>query len=415
MSYAEKQRTAGVVAARTARACDSCLRRRARWFCEADDAFLCHSCDASVHSANPLARRHRRARLHTASCSSPPTDDASDDHSMPPWLHGFKRKPRTPRGKPGRAVAAAKVETLVPDLEAMSAEENQSNEEEQLLHCVPTLDPLLIGFCPQHPLDDGSPCEDDVKPALQLPDFAHVSAADGLAGFRPSDLDLSEFASDMEALLGRGIDDHSFCIDGLGLADATLEDDGMEHVKVEDGDAACGFGVEIALSNDVMDLDYDGRTATMAVQVKDHKPSQEAAAKRRTILRLDYEAVIAAWSSNGCSPWTDGKRPQFHPSDAWADFLRVIRPLLRAGILSQVAGPGGGGEVQGMYQQAGHMAVVDGGREARVSRYREKRRTRLFSKKIRYEVRKLNAEKRPRMKGRFVKQAAFPAAALTFS
>lgn len=53
--------------------------------------------------------------------------------------------------------------------------------------------------------------------------------------------------------------------------------------------------------------------------------------------------------------------------------------------------------------------MVDGGREARVSRYREKRRTRLFSKKIRYEVRKLNAEKRPRMKGRFVKRASFAA------
>ncbi|KAH9309364.1 hypothetical protein KI387_037275, partial [Taxus chinensis] len=44
-----------------------------------------------------------------------------------------------------------------------------------------------------------------------------------------------------------------------------------------------------------------------------------------------------------------------------------------------------------------------GGREARVKRYREKRRSRLFSKRIRYQVRKLNAEKRPRMKGRFVK------------
>jgi hypothetical protein len=39
-------------------------------------------------------------------------------------------------------------------------------------------------------------------------------------------------------------------------------------------------------------------------------------------------------------------------------------------------------------------------------RYKEKRRTRLFSKKIRYEVRKLNAEKRPRMKGRFVKRTS---------
>lgn len=46
-----------------------------------------------------------------------------------------------------------------------------------------------------------------------------------------------------------------------------------------------------------------------------------------------------------------------------------------------------------------------------MSRYREKRRTRLFSKKIRYEVRKLNAEKRPRMKGRFVKRASLVASA----
>jgi len=74
----------------------------------------------------------------------------------------------------------------------------------------------------------------------------------------------------------------------------------------------------------------------------------------------------------------------------------------------------GGGEVQGSYGEVrlgGQVGNGDGGREARVSRYREKRRTRLFSKKIRYEVRKLNAEKRPRMKGRFVKRASFPGAA----
>lgn len=37
-------------------------------------------------------------------------------------------------------------------------------------------------------------------------------------------------------------------------------------------------------------------------------------------------------------------------------------------------------------------------REASVMRYKEKRLTRLFSKKIRYQVRKLNADKRPRLK-----------------
>ena len=37
-------------------------------------------------------------------------------------------------------------------------------------------------------------------------------------------------------------------------------------------------------------------------------------------------------------------------------------------------------------------------REASVLRYKEKRQTRLFAKKIRYQVRKLNADKRPRLK-----------------
>ncbi|KAK6128303.1 hypothetical protein DH2020_037958 [Rehmannia glutinosa] len=46
-----------------------------------------------------------------------------------------------------------------------------------------------------------------------------------------------------------------------------------------------------------------------------------------------------------------------------------------------------------------------GQREASVLRYKEKRQNRLFSKKIRYQVRKLNAEKRPRLKGRFVKRS----------
>jgi len=62
----------------------------------------------------------------------------------------------------------------------------------------------------------------------------------------------------------------------------------------------------------------------------------------------------------------------------------------------------------------GQGGMGDGGREARVSRYREKRRTRLFSKKIRYEVRKLNAEKRPRMKGRFVKRSSFTPTSTSF-
>ncbi|CAM6037397.1 unnamed protein product [Sphagnum compactum] len=106
-------------------------------------------------------------------------------------------------------------------------------------------------------------------------------------------------------------------------------------------------------------------------------------------LRLDYEDVLNAWSDRGAL-WTDAKlNPQtvpgeeFFNSDAPPD-VDSVRETGEDGSLwtNEPTGP----------------------RKARVLRYKEKRRTRLFSKKIRYHVRKLNAERRPRMKGRFVKR-----------
>jgi hypothetical protein len=55
--------------------------------------------------------------------------------------------------------------------------------------------------------------------------------------------------------------------------------------------------------------------------------------------------------------------------------------------------------------QPGLLSLEDDGvtRGDRVERFLKKRRERQFVTKVRYEVRKLNAEARPRFKGRFVK------------
>ena len=45
-------------------------------------------------------------------------------------------------------------------------------------------------------------------------------------------------------------------------------------------------------------------------------------------------------------------------------------------------------------------------RQRSIARYREKRDRRMFEKKIRYQSRKVYAEARPRVKGRFVKRCA---------
>lgn len=53
-------------------------------------------------------------------------------------------------------------------------------------------------------------------------------------------------------------------------------------------------------------------------------------------------------------------------------------------------------------QMPSHLPPMD--REARVLRYREKKKTRKFEKTIRYASRKAYAETRPRIKGRFAKR-----------
>ncbi|KAL6909442.1 hypothetical protein ACP4OV_001723 [Aristida adscensionis] len=378
MASAAVAAAGAALGARTARSCDGCMRRRARWHCPADDAFLCQACDAAVHSANPLARRHHRVRLPTASSSSSSPSPPPRDPDAPAWLQGLKRRPRTPRSKPswskhgGEAPAAASASAAVPDLEAEESASGivgdnddhgvEVDDDDDLLYRVPVFDPMLAEL--YNPVAD----EAERKPTCLLsslaetsPEFASGCSAaepDGLSGFDVPDMDLASFAADMESLL-MGVDDG---FDSLGFLD-----DEKPQVNVD------------------MHMDFDAMAAPAPA------PGTERGDKKRKrpemILKLDYEGVIASWARDGGSPWFHGERPHLDAGEPWPDFTAGSRGGL---------GP------------AAVTAVTGGEREARVSRYREKRRTRLFAKKIRYEVRKLNAEKRPRMKGRFVKRASLP-------
>ncbi|CAN1222742.1 Protein CHLOROPLAST IMPORT APPARATUS 2 [Linum grandiflorum] len=98
------------------------------------------------------------------------------------------------------------------------------------------------------------------------------------------------------------------------------------------------------------------------------------------LLKLNYDEVLKEWSGKG-SPFPDEL--------AGGGFLAIAAQI----DLFSSDGNGGGGGVKEV-------------REASVLRYKEKRLSRLFSKKIRYQVRKVNADQRPRMKGRFVRRSS---------
>ncbi|CAM0875190.1 unnamed protein product [Alopecurus aequalis] len=369
--------------ARTARACDGCMRRRARWHCAADDAYLCQTCDASVHSANPLARRHHRVRIPSASTSTAPTSSVPRvEPEEPAWLHGLKRRPRTPRSKPGmlskHGAPAATVPAVaaVPDLEVEDSgsgivgdivdirEEEEEVYDEDLLYRVPVFDPMLAELYNPVPADEGADLIEQ-KPAAccftSLADQPSSECASGLAdrfsGFDVvPDIELASFAADMESLLMGGVEE--------GFDDLRFLDEEKPQINFD------------------FDMDFDDHTAAPAPERHDDRKRKRSDSEK--ILKLDYEGVIDSWARDGGSPWFHGERPNFDLSDSWLDFTAGSRGF------------------------ASVTPVTGGEREARVSRYREKRRTRLFAKKIRYEVRKLNAEKRPRMKGRFVKRTALP-------
>ncbi|KAI4376337.1 hypothetical protein MLD38_014112 [Melastoma candidum] len=77
-------------------------------------------------------------------------------------------------------------------------------------------------------------------------------------------------------------------------------------------------------------------------------------------------------------------------------------------VLTEVSRPATSG-VETVSQPVVALSPVD--REARVLRYREKRKNRKFEKTIRYASRKAYAETRPRIKGRFAKRSDIQAEA----
>ncbi|KAH9605715.1 hypothetical protein KSS87_007722, partial [Heliosperma pusillum] len=88
-------------------------------------------------------------------------------------------------------------------------------------------------------------------------------------------------------------------------------------------------------------------------------------------LNLNHDQLLEAWSNRG-SLWANNNNNHHHPC-----FSASKNPYL--------------GEVPNLEDETRS-------RESSVVRYKEKRQTRLFANKIRYQVRKMNADNRPRHK-----------------
>ncbi|KAL3644002.1 hypothetical protein CASFOL_011934 [Castilleja foliolosa] len=128
----------------------------------------------------------------------------------------------------------------------------------------------------------------------------------------------------------------------------------------------------------------------------------------RVSLKLDYEEIMNAWSNKGPLYIDAADNSQIVPDINHHFFSQEqsnqgLKCNMGSWSVPEMVGDLENVEMR--IERNGEDELKKGQREASVLRYKEKRQNRLFSRKIRYQVRKLNAEKRPRLKGRFVKKS----------
>ncbi|CAD6247870.1 unnamed protein product [Miscanthus lutarioriparius] len=269
--------------------CEVCERAPAAVTCRADAAALCTACDADIHDANPLARRHERVPVQPIGAAAPAAEAL---------LFGAAAEEKDDDD----AAAAAKVVVDAGKLDFLFAD---------------VMDP----FFGQDFAGGRFPHADSVVPnngsgvgAVDLDFGGGVAAA-----AKPS------YISYTAASLG-----HSGSSSEVGLVP----------------DVMCGRAGSV--TGGIIELDFAQSKAAYLPY---------AATPTHSVSSLDVDAVPER---------SDG---------------------VMAGMVATTP------------------AAAAESREARLMRYREKRKNRRFEKTIRYASRKAYAESRPRIKGRFAKRA----------
>lgn len=127
----------------------------------------------------------------------------------------------------------------------------------------------------------------------------------------------------------------------------------------------------------------------------------ELSRRKSPLLKLDYARVMKEWC--GGDFMVRNKKPEYEEEEKHLTSCAESEE----NSIARVPESKSSSEVPHVSPEVPCAPQTDDMKRNRilcVERYKEKRKKRLFSKTIRYEMRKINAEKRPRIKGRFVKK-----------
>ncbi|XP_021723810.1 zinc finger protein CONSTANS-LIKE 4-like [Chenopodium quinoa] len=337
-----------------AKLCDSCKSASATVFCRADTAYLCISCDAKVHAANKLASRHARVWVCEVCEHAPATVTCKAD-------------------------AAHICATCDRDIHSA----NPLARRHDRVPLSPFYDPLS----PPPPGEQNS----SSTAAAAAAKSAAINKLFGDDYY--SDADEAEAASWL--LPNPNKQDEPKSIDYL-FSGAADEADAIDPYLDLD------FGAEPKpdpdLSADGVVPDPDQKMSHHHHELQHHhhhhQPSMFSLSSFHPTNHFDgFENNPSA----ACKPFSlssFSNQPSLSHSVSSSSLDYGVVP--DAGAMADVASTG--------FDKQQQMKMIGMDREARVLRYREKRKNRKFEKTIRYASRKAYAETRPRIKGRFAKR-----------
>ncbi|KAL1291773.1 hypothetical protein HN51_060294 [Arachis hypogaea] len=344
------------------RACDTCRSAPSVVYCRADSAYLCSACDDRVHAANRVASRHERvwvceacerapaAFLCRADAASLCSSCDSDIHSANPLAGRHHRVPILP---------ISGCSSLIREEEQKEGEPEREND-----HVFE-----IEGTINNQNYNHGCEMEDE--------ECEGDDEAEAASWLLPHPVRM-------------GGNDES---DGFLFCGGDGDGDGDEYLEFVDCDD------DNNNNNRFSCLDHDQDQDMLHNYGGDHNQGNNhdsvVPVQMQQCFEFDSSKVGAGFSYNGSlsqsvslSSMEVGVVPESTLSD-----VSISHSKAQIGTSEQFPP---------MPMPSPLLTPMD--RVARVLRYKEKKKTRKFEKKIRYESRKAYAETRPRIKGRFAKR-----------
>ncbi|PON58026.1 Zinc finger-domain containing protein [Parasponia andersonii] len=345
-----------------ARVCDTCRAAACTVYCRADSAYLCAGCDARIHAANRVASRHERVWVCEA-CE------------------------RAPAAFICKADAASLCATCDADI-------HSANPLARRHHRVPV---LPISGCVY-----GPPATDRVGSAMLGEAEDGFLSPDGDEAIdQDQDEDEDEAASWLLLNPVKGGQNQ-----GNGFLFGGEVDEYLDLVEYNSGtenqfadpynQSNSNQQQQVQQSYVVSQQKSHGGDSVVPVQCVDGNSQLQQQQNQSFQLGLEFESSKTAYSYNGSishSVSVSSMDVSVVPDSTMSD-ISISHPRPSKGTIDLFSGP--------PIQMPTQLTPMD--REARVLRYREKKKTRKFEKTIRYASRKAYAETRPRIKGRFAKR-----------